>query len=85
MAAQLSHGGFASELGLRQRDLSMQGKEKPVPEIAAVLQQPPLSPSPPGRHHLPVNYRKGSVEQFLMCPRWAAGRGTATTRVPGWV
>lgn len=41
MAGQLSHRGFAPELGLQQQDLYMQGKEEPVPEITAVLQQTP--------------------------------------------
>lgn len=71
---QLSQGGFVPELGLGQQNISMQGKEEPVPEIAARLQHVPQTTR---QTQSSSKYPERVGEQFLMCCRWAAERGTA--------
>lgn len=58
----------------------MQGKEKSVPEIAAGVQRVPQT-----TRQTPSSskYPKRVGEQFLMCCRWAAEKGTATSSTDG--
>lgn len=58
----------------------MQGKEEPVPEIAARLQRVPQTTK---QTLSSSKYPKRVSEQFLMCCRWAAERGIATTNADG--